>query len=88
MARGKGQAWEFIDAPDIKITWGPHGRFTIKKDRISNPVGFLAPRNFEWQLQKNPSLKPIGDPIKDRSDALLAAALHFTDSPNQKRLDK
>ena len=88
MSRGKGQAWEFPEAPDIKVTWGPHGRFTIKKKGVSQPVGFLAPQNFEWQLQANPSLAPIGQPMEKRGEALEAAALHFTDSPNHKKIEQ
>lgn len=87
MARGKGQAWEFVEAPEIKITWGPYGRFTINKKGTSSPVGFIAPENFKWQVQKA-NLSPVGNPINSREDAILAAALHFTDSPNQKRLKK
>lgn len=74
MTRGKGEAITFPEFPGVKITWGPHGRYTVKKDRIKEPVAFLAPWDWKWQLQRNPSLAPIGDPIEKREDALRNAA--------------
>jgi hypothetical protein len=77
MAKAKGAAIEFAEFPSILITWGPHGRYTIKRKGTSQPVGFLAPIRWKWQLQSNPSLKPIGDPIEQREEALRNAAEHF-----------
>ena len=69
---------EFPEFPSITITWGPHGRFTIKKKGVSTPVGFLAPSKWKWQLQRNPTLEPIGEPIEQREEALRNAARHFS----------
>lgn len=78
MAKAKGSAITFAEFPDVKLTWDTlHGRFSVKKERVSQPVGFLAPQNWKWQIQ-TPNLSPVGDMIASLTDALRAAAEHFS----------
>jgi len=74
MARSKGQAIVFDEFPEVSITWGPHGRFTVKKKGVTMPPFFVAPIRWKWQIQNNPSLSPIGEPFEERENALREAA--------------
>lgn len=78
MAKAKGSAVTFSEFPDIKISWDSmNGRHSIKKERIGQPVGFVAPSGWDWIIQ-NPNLTTVAGPIKDRREALRTAAAHFT----------
>ena len=78
MARPKGAAIEFVEFPSIAIAWdGFNGRYIVKKKGVTQPPAFIAPQNFTWQIQAAPSLKPVGEPFANKSEAILAAAKKY-----------
>jgi hypothetical protein len=74
----KTEAIESPDFPGWSAPWGPHGRFTIKKKGVSIPPGFVSPKNWKWQIQKNHTLENVGDPFENRAEAILAAFKYFS----------
>lgn len=79
MARAKGAPIIFDGFESMQFAWDSlNGRFIAKKKGVSTPPGFVAPRNYLWIIQRNPSLSQIGEPFAKKQDALREAARIFS----------